>query len=120
MVLHYYLKASQSHDLPFLSKQRHLADALGAVVLVGAGVGGEAVLAGGDIGLGGGKDDALHGGEVLLYLPVLLLEGGGEFLFDEAAVGVGIYDAEGVYLAAMRDDVVLVHFNLAGRQQHRT
>ena len=61
-------------------------------------------------GGGGGlavAEDLLHGGDVLFYLPVLFLQGGGEFLFDEAAVGIGIDDAEGVYLAAMRDDVVL-------------
>jgi len=34
------------------------------VVLVGAGVGGEAVLAGGGVGLGGGADDGLHPGDV--------------------------------------------------------
>ena len=47
-----------------LSEERQLADALLAVVLVGAGVGGEAVLARGGVGLGGGADDGLHLGDV--------------------------------------------------------
>ena len=75
-------------------------------MLVGAGVGFEAVLPRGGGGLAV-AEDVLHGGDVLFYLVVLFLQGGGEFLLDEAAVGVGIDDAEGVYLAAMRDDVVL-------------
>lgn len=59
-----------------LSKQRQLADALGAVVLEWASVGLEAVLAGGGGGLAM-AEDFLHGGNVHFYLTVLFLQGGG-------------------------------------------
>ena len=54
----------------FLFEERHLPDTLGAVVLVGAGVGFEAVLAS-----GGGRftvaKDFFHQGYIVFYLGML-------------------------------------------------
>lgn len=99
--------------MPLHLEQRQLADALPAVVLVGADVWGEAVLARGGVGLGGGADDGLHLGDVGGDTVTL----GGEFL-GEVDDGEGpinpilpinpiIDDAEAVDAATMRDDVVL-------------
>ena len=48
-----------------------------------------------------------HGGDVLFYFLVLGLQGFGEVFGYEAAGWVGVDDAEGVYLAAVGNDVVL-------------
>ena len=123
--------ATRVCGLPFfLPEQRHLSDALCAVVLVGAGIGFEAVLARGRGGLAV-AEDALHGGDVAGYLVML----GGQLLgkVDDGKAWVrrrlackgfgrrdvcvpsgrrdacvpGVDDTEVVNLAAMRDDVVL-------------
>ena len=60
-----------------LPKQRHLPYPLGAVVLVGAGVGLEAMLARGGVGLAV-AEDVLHGGDVMGYLAVLFFQFFGE------------------------------------------
>ncbi len=61
----------------FCLEQRHLSDSLGAVVLVGARVGGEAVLAGWGGGFAVGED-VFHDGDMVLDFRVRGLEVGGE------------------------------------------
>ena len=102
---------------PSLFKQRHLPYALGAVVLVGAGVGFQAVLAcwGGGFAV---AEDFLHDGDVAAYGVRFGGKLFGKVNYGKTVVGVccflsairwgiGVHNAEGVDWSAVGDDVVL-------------
>lgn len=86
-------------------EQRHLTDTHLTVVLVGAGVGFEAMLACGGGGLAV-ADDVFHGGDIGSYLVVA----SGQFLgevCDDEIIDAAIYNIKCMHFAAVGDDIVL-------------
>lgn len=91
----------------FLFEQRLLEDALGAIVLIWAGVGLGAVRSHWNVGFGGGKRHLFHCHDVGRYLVVAGRKLFRQLLGDEPSALGAVHDAERAHLPAVRHHIVL-------------